>query len=581
MSYYYSNLNLLKRIEPDLVRRLERVEASGAPQKADFTLFQNLDLRKTELLILLGPIIAFHQMELLRKTIPHTFILAIEHSLSEFKSALERVNLKPILTSRRVSVAVEEPPWVATHVRLDQNFGVLTCTNIKIIEHPSILPNPYYQEVKRYLLDVKDGAAQNAATLSHFSDIWQRHILENLPQIIKCPGVNLLFERFSNKPAILVSAGPSLDKNVKDLMLAEGYALIICVDTALRTLLKHSIEPDIVVSIDAEERNCKHFSGIELKNTSLIASPLTHPQILKHHQGPIFITDYGHPLMQWIEQFIGGKGFTRTGGCVATTGFDLARRFGAEPIIFVGQDFSFPHPLYTHTIYSSTMDELMDSVGNCSKFWTLEMAIEERLRELQEELIWVDGVEGGKVMTTRQMYGWFRWLQSQIRESGIKCVNATEGGAKMEGVEIMKLREAILRYCKKKVKAKKTISECIPLYSHPPLDGLLLEMKKMQEEWCFIIRLAELGRWKAEKLCRNFSSHQLGEVIEIYKQILGFKRFSQINKWDIKALRYKVKKKLPNSTLPMRYKAFFEGISNILRHALPTIEEAERLIKKI
>ena len=50
---------------------------------------------------------------------------------------------------------------------------------------------------------------------------------------------------------IVVAAGPSLNKNIKELKRAKGKAFIIAVDTALKPLLREGIIPDMFFIVDA------------------------------------------------------------------------------------------------------------------------------------------------------------------------------------------------------------------------------------------------------------------------------------------------------------------------------------------
>ena len=68
-------------------------------------------------------------------------------------------------------------------------------------------------------------------------------------------GVKDLIKNIENEnkegyPAFIVSAGPSLDKNIDMLKEVKGRGMIMAVDTAIKPLLKKGIVPDIVASVD-------------------------------------------------------------------------------------------------------------------------------------------------------------------------------------------------------------------------------------------------------------------------------------------------------------------------------------------
>ncbi|WP_373845633.1 6-hydroxymethylpterin diphosphokinase MptE-like protein, partial [Clostridium sp.] len=69
----------------------------------------------------------------------------------------------------------------------------------------------------------------------------------NMKKLIESPSIECVKDKYKDIPAIIVSAGPSLDKNISELKRAEGKALIIATDAVLTTLKNHGIVPDAVV----------------------------------------------------------------------------------------------------------------------------------------------------------------------------------------------------------------------------------------------------------------------------------------------------------------------------------------------
>lgn len=90
------------------------------------------------------------------------------------------------------------------------------------------------------------------APLKRFTVAMIRNQIANFPNMTKgIPLKRLYRKENADIPVILVSAGPSLEKNVEDLKEAKGHALIWCADAALPTLLSHQVIPDLVASVDA------------------------------------------------------------------------------------------------------------------------------------------------------------------------------------------------------------------------------------------------------------------------------------------------------------------------------------------
>ena len=68
-----------------------------------------------------------------------------------------------------------------------------------------------------------------------------------------------LFGNFEGVPLVLVSAGPSLDRNVRQLAGIDQRCFILAVDTALRPLLAAGIEPHAVMIADPSRLNAQHI----------------------------------------------------------------------------------------------------------------------------------------------------------------------------------------------------------------------------------------------------------------------------------------------------------------------------------
>ena len=76
------------------------------------------------------------------------------------------------------------------------------------------------------------------------------NVLDNLNNLIRYQQTSALHGKFGGMPGVIVSPGPSLQKNLEILKKIKGKAIIICVLRVLGTLLQNGIEPDIVIQAD-------------------------------------------------------------------------------------------------------------------------------------------------------------------------------------------------------------------------------------------------------------------------------------------------------------------------------------------
>ncbi len=170
----------------------------------------------------------------------------------------------------------------------------------------------------------------------------EMNIRSNLKAVASAPGVSLVFNRLKGRPAIVVGAGPSLDKNLPLLNLLKESAFILAADTAIHPLLNNGIKIDAVISVDPQPLSVIHF-GNENRGIPLIFAPTTHPLIVDEHKNRrMVVIKEGHSIFKSAEQLVKEKGMVNAGGSVSCFALELLAKAGADPIGFIGQDFSFP-----------------------------------------------------------------------------------------------------------------------------------------------------------------------------------------------------------------------------------------------
>src|SRR6476659_8277570 len=106
------------------------------------------------------------------------------------------------------------------------------------------------------------GARANEEARQRFAGGYLLNTLTNLPVIASEADAAALCDVFTNVPAVVVGAGPSLDANLSALYDLQDRALLIAVDTAVRPLLAAGIRPHVVVSVDPSEANAKHLTDL-------------------------------------------------------------------------------------------------------------------------------------------------------------------------------------------------------------------------------------------------------------------------------------------------------------------------------
>lgn len=418
------------------------------------------------LLIIFGLGNGIHIRALLKRLGAKNPVFIVEPSVSMFQMIMKEFDISDILCDDRVILEVK---GISDGV-LDEALSlIVNYSNYKLVDIYS-LPNydkiygKDYDELFTRYKSVAELVVLDRNTHIKYSGEFIRNILENYNDIIHQYTINGLKEVFKdvdteNIPAVIVSAGPSLDKNIQELEKAQGKCFLIVVDTALKPVLNAGIMPDISVIVDPH-KPLKLFQHEEIKNIPMVAGHKANYKVLQNQTAPRFYFGEPNQYISYIYQKYAGLTVDGldTGGSVANNAFSLARYLGFKTIILVGQDLAFEgNKSHVSNAYSDKMNR-------------------ERLLKNSEACM-VEGINGTMVETMKNMETYLRWFERQFRiHNELKVIDATEGGAKKKGTEILTLREAIERECK-------TEFHCGALIQKVPKAFTEEQIAKIQEEF--------------------------------------------------------------------------------------------------
>lgn len=291
--------------------------------------------------------------------------------------------------------------------------------------------------------DVKLAEVKNATT-QRFAQSWLNNYQANRPAIFQGMGVPKLWGQFKDVPCVLVGAGPSLDKNLKYLRWAQGRSIIISCDAALGPLLAEGIVPHFVTVLDPQEKILRFFHGIDTHGLTLVAPTIVHPKILRFWKGRVIFYNKFAPDIEVLTQIQHDArhiGLLTPGGNVLTISYDLAFQMGASPIIFTGQDLSYPRGKghASGSFYDGSEDDLQEAIIR-----------RDGAHIVMEKNIFGCEVPAAKSMSVSKM--WFRWaFQEWKRPNPVCVINGSEDGILTDLCEMMPLREGIQRFCEEKV----------------------------------------------------------------------------------------------------------------------------------
>ncbi|MBI5184352.1 MAG: DUF115 domain-containing protein [Nitrospinae bacterium] len=287
-------------------------------------------------------------------------------------------------------------------------------------------------------------AEVKTATIDRFSEAWLNNYRANRPAVLQGTGVPKIRGQLKDIPCILVGAGPSLDKNLKFLKWAAQRSIIVACDAALATLLSEGIKPNFVTVLDPQESIIRFFWGIDTRGLRLVAPTIVHPKILRLWKGAVlFFNKFAPdiPVLTQIQKDAQHVGVLTPGGSVLTISYDLAFQLGANPIIFIGQDLSFPKGKghTTGTVYDMVENDCQDII---------------LLRD-GEHMVMEKNIFGRETPTLKSMSvtkTWFNWaFKEWSRPNPSRPINCSEDGILSGLCEQMPLAEGINLFCGERV----------------------------------------------------------------------------------------------------------------------------------
>lgn len=294
-------------------------------------------------------------------------------------------------------------------------------------------------------------------------------VCENISSLVNEPPL-LKYENFyKGKTAIVVSAGPSLDKNIETLKKYKDNVVIIAVLQALRTLEKNGITPDFVVSIEQIDTTAQ-LKDIDTSKSYLILEPLSHQLMhVAKFKGKISYPSCSSIANNIWTSFanIDNRPYI-SNGTVSYTAVYSAMLLGCKKIVLVGQDLAFcGGKCYSNgtnrgLIYkeNSTTGKIEVVVADGQKekikealYGKANFTDDEKERYLQKyvdninsKLYYVEGIKGNKLPTTVDYASFISQFEEFATKFGnfIELYNTSLEGAKIKGFNDISLDELLI-----------------------------------------------------------------------------------------------------------------------------------------
>ena len=429
--------------------------------------------------------------ELLKRTDDSVEVLLYEPIFSIFYKQLEITDFETLFGKRTIALVIDgiNDDGIDSLLRTMLQGDKVPLLKHMILPNYEVLVSAKIKEFIEKLTNISERYQINLGTRKRFNHVMADNFYHNV-RYVKTGYTAQQLDSVLPKdiPAIIVAAGPSLNKNISILKKAKNKAFIIAVDTALKPLQKAEIEPDMYAMLDG----IKYLDLVETKvgrEAPLLSLLTGNKQIYDYHMGKKFFVDeqynYVYEMFSMNHKEIAGLAI---GGSVATLAFSLVCHLGFKTIVFVGQDLAY--------------------TGNKSH---VDGAFKEEIKEEDTtNYLWVPGNYEEKVPTLSNLNDYRRWFEDFIKSwkehYNVRFINATEGGAKIEGTEIMTLSEVIATECVREVNISECISQLSPILDNKQQEKIESYFMNTSKRVHQIVVLAQQGYilyQKLEKLCKS------------------------------------------------------------------------------
>ncbi len=376
---------------------------------------------KEEHIVIIGGGSPYFLKEVLRKIPPDKRVFYLEPYPELFSFVVKHLDLGKLIKKFNY-FSILLPENENFEKSLQEGIDIVRLDKIDYIIHP-IADKLFNKEINGILERINKTALQivyDFVTRMKDGKRVQKNILKNIDIIVKAPPINKLKNLFKDIPAIIVSAGPSLDKNIVYLKDMEKRGIIISTDTALKPLLSADIEPHFVVAGDPSYFNYLHLKDVFPEKTFFITEPSVDHRVFQYFGDKTFITIFDKPLLELIEKRIGEIAHLNTWGTVASLALELAHFIGSSPIFFIGQDFSFSYNL-KYTRKTTYDNDWIFKRDNYSYFDSKKNMISNSKNKRQTEDIFKR-----KVYTDYKLENYKEYVESVFKDRDY--INITEGG---------------------------------------------------------------------------------------------------------------------------------------------------------
>jgi len=241
-----------------------------------------------------------------------------------------------------------------------------------------------------------------------------RNFWKNLYMLPDCFWGNGLFGKFQNIPAVIIGAGPSLEKELPKFLPLRDKALFLAGGSAINGVTDFGFRPHFAGGIDPNPTQYERArASLGFQIPFFFRHRLYHDAFQQVSGPKLYLKGGdGYHVSEYYEKKLKIKGKVLGGGhSIANFLIEIATNLGCNPIILVGFDLAYT-------------DEKAYVKG-----------VQEEKEIIEEEIIEAKDKNGDPIKTHWKWLLEADWISEfQRKHKKVKIFNATQGGLAIKGV---------------------------------------------------------------------------------------------------------------------------------------------------
>ena len=430
-----------------------RLHSSYNPQREAYNAVTQPPVLEKSTIVFFGCGLGYHLVQLADYSGPDSKkIILIEPNPEYFFSALTLLDWSSVFHIEKLILAIGCPQENLMSLLEDSDHINTGCTGVSdsyFFDIPAFTAHAqdYFNGVRTLIQRNKTKNDINAATYRKFSKRWIRNSKKNLENLSQCRTLNEFLQdqqasaqtnNYFSRDCIIVAAGPSLEKLSPYMKDLKKRFTIICVETALRALLRYKVQPDFIILTDPQYYAYMHIANLSAPESILICPISVYPAVFRFNCSEILVCSDLFPISSFFEKQLGTFGDLGAGGSVASSAFNLAYLLKAARIFLAGLDLSFPTK-QTH-IKGSSAEQTFHTKSN--RLVSVEKSSCTSMYSANPE--YGTAYNGQRVLTDSRMKMFAWWFESRIAAcSDVKTYSLCPESLKIPGVELTDINSLI------------------------------------------------------------------------------------------------------------------------------------------